>query len=72
MLNNLSVGQLGEGLACEYLIKQGTKVIERNFRKPWGELDIIAKARDKTLIFVEVKAIVSQNVFQPNEQILPE
>ena len=33
------------------------KIIERNHRKPWGELDIIAKSPDKTLVFVEVKTM---------------
>ena len=56
------IGQFGENLACEYLVKGGYKIIERNFRQKWGEIDIIAKAPDKTLVFVEVKTV--QNVGQ--------
>ncbi len=33
------------------------KIIKRNFKKPWGEIDIIAKSPDKTLVFIEVKAL---------------
>lgn len=51
------VGKYGEDLACEYLVKQSFTIIDRNFRKPWGELDIIAIAPDKTLVFVEVKTM---------------
>ncbi len=51
------LGKLGEDLACGYLVDKGYKIIERNFRKPWGELDIIAKSPDKTLVFVEVKTM---------------
>jgi putative endonuclease len=48
-------GKLGENKACEYLVDKGFKVIERNYKENWGEIDIIAIAPDKTLVFVEVK-----------------
>ena len=58
MINRKSeLGNLGEDKACEYLVDNGYRVIARNYRKPWGEIDIIAKANDRTLVFVEVKTI---------------
>lgn len=51
------IGKFGEDFACEYLVEKGYKIIERNFRQKWGEIDIIAKAPDKTLVFVEVKTV---------------
>ncbi len=51
------IGQLGEDLACKYLVDKAYRIIERNFRRPWGELDIIAEAPDKTLVFIEVKTM---------------
>ncbi|KKR89190.1 MAG: hypothetical protein UU85_C0004G0030 [Candidatus Wolfebacteria bacterium GW2011_GWA2_42_10] len=51
------IGQFGENIACRYLMENKYKIIERNFRQKWGELDIIAKAPDKTLVFVEVKTV---------------
>ena len=51
------LGKFGEDIACDFLIENGYKIIDRNFRKPWGELDIVAKAPDKTLTFVEVKTV---------------
>jgi putative endonuclease len=57
MTSKQNLGKLGEDLACGYLVKKGYKILERNFWKPWGELDIIAKSPDKTLVFVEVKTV---------------
>ena len=61
MIQKSEIGKLGENLACEYLKDKGYWIIERNFRKPWGELDIIAKSKDGTLVFVEVKTMRQLN-----------
>lgn len=55
------IGEIGENIACKYLINKKYKIIERNHRQKWGELDIIAKDPDKTIVFVEVKAIRQNN-----------
>ena len=47
------VGQMGESIASEFLERKGFRVIARNYRKPWGEIDIIAKKGD-TFRFVEL------------------
>ena len=57
MTSKSELGKFGEDLACGYLVKKGYKILERNFRKPWGELDIISQSPDKTLVFVEVKTV---------------
>jgi len=66
------LGQFGENLACEYLIKKGYKIIERNARQKWGELDIVAKAADRTLVFVEVKTLRRGSGQAPEESLQPE
>lgn len=48
-------GKRGEDFAAEYLIKQGYKILERNFHSRYGEIDIIAQ-NDDYIVFVEVKA----------------
>jgi len=65
------LGKLGENLACEYLVKKGYKIIDCNFRQKWGELDIISKAPDRTLVFVEVKTMTGSggNGLQPEDQL---
>ncbi len=50
------IGALGEDAACQFLVKSGFKIIERNYRRKWGEIDIIAEKEDQVR-FVEVKTI---------------
>jgi len=50
------VGDLGEDIACKFLEKHGFKIVERNYLRKWGELDIVAK-KDDTIRFIEVKSI---------------
>lgn len=69
MTQKSEIGKLGEDIACEYLKNNGYKIIERNFRKPWGELDIIAKDSDGTLAFVEVKTIKTEFDLNPEENL---
>ena len=61
MKNTSLVGKLGEDIACDYLKGRGFKILDRNFRKPWGEIDIIAKDKSGILVFVEVKAMKNFN-----------
>lgn len=50
------IGKWGENLACNYLIENNYKIIERNFLCRQGEIDIIAKdINKKELVFIEVK-----------------
>lgn len=52
--NTTVTGQKAEQAAATYLEMRGYKVLERNWRRPKCEIDIIAK-KDKTIFFVEVK-----------------
>ena len=52
-----SVGKLGESLVARYLEGRGWQIIGRNIREKFGEIDILAKAADGMLHFVEVKTI---------------
>lgn len=57
MTQKSEIGKIGEDIACEYLVNKKYKICERNFRKLWGELDIIAKTPDGILAFIEVKTL---------------
>jgi putative endonuclease len=48
------LGRLGEQLAAEHLIRRGFRIVDRNYRTRWGELDIVA-FDGRTLAFCEVK-----------------
>ena len=68
MPHRSELGQLGENLATDYLKRKGYKILERNYRQPWGEIDIIARSPHKTLVFVEVKTVVNLRI-TPEEQV---
>lgn len=51
---NVKLGRYGEKIAGEYLKSKKYRIIQKNYRCSYGEIDIIAKDK-KTLIFVEVK-----------------
>jgi putative endonuclease len=53
------IGEVGENFASAYLEANGYTVIERNYLKKWGEIDIIAKRKGK-LHFVEVKSVTRE------------
>lgn len=57
MVSRADVGREGEDFACGYLVEKGFSIIERNYRKPFGEIDVVARASDGTLVFVEVKML---------------
>lgn len=52
--HNRALGQWGESLAADHLARQGFDIIARNFRTPYGEIDLIAQ-NAQFLVFVEVK-----------------
>jgi putative endonuclease len=54
-------GNLGEDLACRFLIKHGFDVIERNYLKKCGEIDIVAK-NNGIIHFIEVKSVSCENI----------
>ena len=67
LTHSSEIGKLGEDLACRYLKKKGYKIIDRNYRQTWGELDIVAVSPSKILVFIEVKTVSG-----PNENISAE
>ena len=63
------IGQIGEDCACQYLDKNGYKVIDRNYLKKWGEIDIVVK-KDKKIHFVEVKSVSRETIEDVNHETL--
>jgi putative endonuclease len=62
------LGRQGEEEAAAYLVKQGYKIVQRNFRCPWGEIDIIAQ-KGPVLVFVEVRSRKTNSFGLPQESI---
>ena len=54
------IGDVGEGLTAKFLEERGYKIVERNYLKKWGEIDIVAQNKEG-LHFIEVKSISNPN-----------
>jgi putative endonuclease len=63
-LIRMRTGKNGEELAAEYLVEAGYKIVERNYRCAFGEIDIVAE-EGQTLVFVEVKSRRSEAYGSP-------
>ena len=74
MQKKSEIGRIGEDIAANALKVRGFRIIERNYLKPWGELDIVAVAPDRTLVIVEVKTLRqnSGQALPENESFTPE
>ena len=73
------IGDLGESVAVNYLRSGGYVILDQNYQRPWGEIDIVAK-RKKKIHFIEVKTVahetsiklrkyVEAGVFRPEQQV---
>lgn len=62
------LGRVGENKAAEFLKSKGYKILEKNYRKRSGEIDIIAKDGD-TIVFVEVKTRADDSFGSPAEAV---
>ena len=83
-MDTKDLGNLGEKLACEYLVKNGFNILGKNYTVPtsrqgisFGEIDIIAKKRwklfskkNKDIHFVEVKTTATNSdSFHPEDRV---
>jgi len=67
-MGRISLGEYGEDFSCRFLRTKRYKIIERNYRSLWGEIDIIAKDKD-TLVFIEVKTRSSDKFGPPASSV---
>ncbi len=69
MAEHNDLGKRGEQLAAEYIAEQGYEILERNWRAGRGEIDIIAKAKNGILIFIEVKTRSYNTMGEPEDAV---
>jgi putative endonuclease len=67
-LTRKTTGAWGEDLALHYLLRRGYRLVERNYRKRRGEIDLIVRKKE-TLVFVEVKLRRSTGYGDPLEAV---
>lgn len=61
------VGGLGEDIASKFLVNKGFEIVERNYRKKFGEIDIVSR-KEEIIHFVEVKTVSRDNLKDPISQ----
>jgi putative endonuclease len=73
------IGAYGEQIAAQYMKKQGFTIIETNYLKKWGEIDLVARGTD-IMRFIEVKTVsyetksalqaaISRGTWRPEENV---
>ena len=67
-LHNQKLGKVGEKQACSYLKKNGWKILKKNYKTPFGEIDIIAQ-KGEVVAFIEVKTRLSDIFGLPSEAV---
>ena len=65
------IGKIGEDCACKFLQNDGYTIIDRNYLKKWGELDIVAK-KDKKIHFIEVKSVSREMTEENGKNVIRE
>ena len=66
--HNQKTGTWGEGLAAGYLESNGVKVIGRNIRTPYGEIDLLGE-EECQILFIEVKTLKNKLFGDPEVSI---
>jgi putative endonuclease len=68
ILDRRTVGQLGDRLAEHYLTELGARLLARNYRIPFGEIDLVYM-HEGELVAVEVKTRTVDELAQPEEAV---
>jgi putative endonuclease len=80
MAKHNEIGSIGEDIASNWLIQKGFSILERNYRRKWGEIDIVSCETTGKTHFIEVKTVsyetkldheraVSHGMYRPEENV---
>jgi putative endonuclease len=67
-LKKQQIGRWGEEVAARYLEERGYRVLRRNHRTPYGEIDLVVQ-KEQTTVFVEVKARTGEGFGLPESSV---
>lgn len=65
---HFSLGARGEAMACNFLVKKGYQIVEKNYRCRLGEMDVIAKKGNR-LSFIEIKSRSGHQFGEPQDAV---
>ncbi len=68
LFTHISKGETGEDFTAKFLRKNKCKILDRNMRNKYSEIDIIAEDKEY-IIFVEVKTRTGEGVIRPAEAV---
>ncbi|HTE49155.1 MAG TPA: YraN family protein [Candidatus Paceibacterota bacterium] len=63
------IGEIGENVAVKFLVKHGFSIMDRNYTKKWGEIDIVAEKNDK-IYFIEVKSVARETLSEVTHETM--
>lgn len=80
MAKHNEIGEIGEDIAVKWCLNHGFNVLERNYLKKYGEIDIVARETGNVVHFIEVKTVsyetradleiaVSRGTWRPEENV---
>jgi len=64
----IATGREGEKIAADFLKKNGYRIIDKNYRCPLGEIDIVAREKG-AIVFIEVKTRKSSELGYPEQAV---
>ena len=64
-----ALGRYGEQVAADHLVAAGMTILARNWRCPEGELDLVLRDVDGTVVFCEVKTRSTTAFGEPSEAV---
>ena len=79
MAKHNEIGKMGEEIACKWLLSRGFTIIQQNYWKKFGEIDVVARETDR-IHLIEVKSVsygtkydlekaVSHETWRPEENV---
>lgn len=80
MAKHNEIGKMGEEIAAHWLVRKNFTILERNYNKKCGEIDIVARETSGKVHFIEVKTVsyetkydlenaVSRKTWRPEENV---
>lgn len=80
MAKHNEIGTIGEGIAREFLESKGYFIKDKNYRRKYGEIDIVALDSKRVWCFIEVKSVshemgergVPYETYRPEENVHPQ